>query len=66
MTDHLPLPVVAGNDVANGVAFNHDTERQVIVETLQRHNGNRTRAAAELGVHRSTLWRKLKSYGLVS
>ncbi|MCP4574580.1 MAG: PAS domain-containing protein [bacterium] len=63
---HLPLLVVSRNEVVGGVAYNHDTERQVIVETLQRHNGNRTRAAAELGVHRSTLWRKLKSYGLVS
>jgi transcriptional regulator with PAS, ATPase and Fis domain len=27
---------------------------------LERHAGNRTRAAAELGIHRTTLLRKMK------
>jgi PAS domain S-box-containing protein len=35
-----------------------------IREALSRHDGNRTRAAADLGIHRSTLIRKLKRYGL--
>jgi transcriptional regulator with PAS, ATPase and Fis domain len=37
---------------------------QAIREALERHDGNRTRAAADLGIHRSTLIRKLKRYGL--
>ena len=40
----------------------HDTEKQVIEEALRRHHGNRSAAASELGMHRSTLWRKLKTY----
>jgi len=39
-------------------------EKSAIVETLQKHNGNRTKTAIELGVDKSTLWRKMKKYGL--
>jgi transcriptional regulator with PAS, ATPase and Fis domain len=34
----------------------------VIEEALRRHNGNRSAVASELRMHRSTLWRKLKTY----
>ena len=40
-----------------------DAEKQTIVSTLAQHNGNRTRAAAELGISRRTLHRKLKAWG---
>ncbi len=39
-------------------------ERDAIVQALEKHAGNRTRAAAELGIHRVTLVRKLKKYGI--
>jgi PAS domain S-box-containing protein len=39
-------------------------EAQAVREALSHHNGNRTHAAAELGIHRSTLIRKIKRYGL--
>lgn len=39
-------------------------EREAIVRALHRHDGNRTRAAKVLGIHRSTLLRKMKRYGL--
>lgn len=35
-----------------------------IVRALERAAGNRNRAAASLGMSRSTLWRKMKEYGL--
>ena len=40
------------------------TEAKLIARTLKKHRGNRTRAAEELGIHRVTLFRKLKKYGL--
>jgi PAS domain S-box-containing protein len=39
-------------------------ERNMIIKTLRRHKGNRSHAAAELGIHRSTLIRKLKRYAI--
>jgi transcriptional regulator with PAS, ATPase and Fis domain len=44
--------------------FSEKSEKEVIEEALRRHHGNRAAVAAELGVHRSTLWRKIKTYGL--
>jgi PAS domain S-box-containing protein len=63
--DHLPAQIIARSEMAGTITFSGNSEREVIVEVLRRHKGNRTRAAKELGMHRSTLWRKLKSLGLV-
>jgi len=41
-------------------------EKDLIVDTLTQTRGNRSRAAALLGWGRTTLWRKLKTHGLVS
>ncbi len=41
-------------------------ERRIILETLQRNNGNRTRAAEELGINRTTLYKKMRRLGLLS
>ncbi|MCP4631813.1 MAG: PAS domain-containing protein [candidate division Zixibacteria bacterium] len=35
-----------------------------IKEALQKHNGNISKAAKELKIHRTTLWRKLKNFDL--
>ncbi|MBK9097465.1 MAG: hypothetical protein IPM14_04925 [bacterium] len=32
--------------------------------TLRKHNGNRSQTAIELGINKSTLWRKMKKYEL--
>jgi len=39
-------------------------EREMIKEALRRSGGNITSAARELGIHRTTLWRKMKKYHL--
>jgi DNA-binding NtrC family response regulator len=41
-------------------------ERQAILDALAAHDGNRSRAAATLGIHRSTLHRKLRDLGLLA
>ncbi|MDQ3519226.1 MAG: hypothetical protein M3466_12575, partial [Gemmatimonadota bacterium] len=41
-----------------------DDERSLIVTALSDANGNRSRAAEQLGMGRTTLWRKMRSYGL--
>jgi DNA-binding NtrC family response regulator len=41
-----------------------EAEKQLIVQALRAHGGNRTRAAEQLGISRRTLHRKLNEYGL--
>ena len=43
-----------------------NVERDLIVRALERHRGRCAAAAKELGVHRSTLWRKIKRYGIAT
>ncbi len=40
------------------------TEEERILEALKKHNYNRSAAAKELGIHKSTLFRKLKKYSI--
>jgi PAS domain S-box-containing protein len=62
--EHLPVHITSQSAGTNGITPDARDEKEVILETLRRHHGNRRRAAEELGVHRSTLWRKLKTYGI--
>jgi two-component system, NtrC family, response regulator AtoC len=39
-------------------------EKHMIMQALDTHNGNRTKAAQQLGISRRTLHRKLNEYGL--
>ena len=41
-----------------------DMEREVIRQALKKFNGNLTRTAEELGIGRTTLYRKMESYGI--
>ncbi len=47
-----------------GAASLEAIEKEAIRECLARHNGNRTKAAEELGVTRKTILNKIKLYGL--
>ncbi len=39
-------------------------QRQLIQRTLRVHNGHRKRTADALGIDKSTLWRKMKKFGI--
>ncbi len=41
-----------------------NAEAETIRTVLAKHFGNRNRTAAELGISRNTLWRKMKRYGI--
>jgi DNA-binding NtrC family response regulator len=41
-----------------------EVEKQTISEAIRKHQGNLSRASKELGMGRSTLYRKMKKYGL--
>lgn len=65
--EHLPAELrlrSAGQERKHSPLTLDDLERQHIERTLKYHGGNRTRAAAELGISRATLINKIKRYGL--
>jgi len=41
-----------------------ESEANIIRETLEKYFGHRGRTAKELGINKSTLWRKMKRYGI--
>ena len=41
-----------------------DLEKKAIQNAIEKHNGNLTQAANELGFGRSTLYRKMKKYDI--
>jgi two-component system, NtrC family, response regulator HydG len=65
-------PAVTEPDVAPGVAGTEArddwplerVEEEHVRLVLARHRGNATAAARQLGISRTTLWRKLKQYGI--
>ncbi|MFO8056629.1 MAG: sigma 54-interacting transcriptional regulator [bacterium] len=63
--EHLPARIVSGAEKQAGTPPESDlSEEDMIRQTLERKAGNRRKAARELGMHRTTLWRKMKKYGL--
>lgn len=43
-----------------------ELERDFLIQCLGRNNWNRSRAAAELGIHPTTLWRRMKRLGITA
>lgn len=70
LPDYIQRPMQASKkaeppqpDYADGL---HRKERSRIEQALSLHSGNRTRTAQELGIDRTTLWRKMKRFGLLT
>jgi len=65
---HLPAELTQAHPHpprAPGRTTNLRTAEQALIEdALSRHRGNRARAAQELGIHPSTLYRKIRRLGL--
>jgi len=41
-----------------------DTEKEAVQSVIERHDGNITHAARDLGITRASLYRRLEKYGL--
>ena len=63
---HEPSSAAASLPEGEDMSVLDNVERDLIVRALERHRGRTAAAAKELGVHRSTLWRKIKRYGIAS
>jgi transcriptional regulator with PAS, ATPase and Fis domain len=65
---HLPRELVGAAPQAGGgmiaAGSLEEMEKTVIAEMLKRSKGNRSLAARRLGIGRSSLWRKIRKYGL--
>ena len=67
---HLPPELRLGTDAGSELRYRStrsaDDERDAIVAALEQTDGAIARAAELLGMGRTTLWRKLKQYGLTN
>jgi PAS domain S-box-containing protein len=65
--EHLPSAILGGpswTGAAASTTLAADRDAGALRRALDRNRGNRTHAAAELGIHRTTLLRRLKRAGL--
>lgn len=63
--EHEPLPSNLDPDDLTGMTV-AEAEKAVIESSLKRNNGDRAKAAADVGMGERTMYRKLKEYGLVN
>lgn len=70
LPEHLPPTLSKQSPTGTGAALSMapgqdlaSLEKQAILESLQRNNGNRTQTALELGISRRKLLYRLKEYG---
>ena len=61
--EHLPQASVAER---RNPAVLEEVERDLIARAFEGHASRTAAAARELGIHRSTLWRKMKRYGIAT
>jgi PAS domain S-box-containing protein len=63
-TDNYNTPNYPQSTLNNSRSLKREEEKNKIIAALQRHNGNQTAAAKELGISRVTLWRKKTMYNI--
>ena len=68
--DHLPAmpitmpPTISSATSVNAASSADRSERDALVEALRATGGNQTRAAALLGVTRTTVWHRIRKYNV--
>ena len=56
-----PLPAAEKRTIEKEIEF---SEKTLILDTLRKYNWNKGRTATALAIDRTTLWRKMKKFGL--
>ncbi len=66
LPEHLPDPLRPPDspDRKTSPLSLEDLEAEMIREALFRNNNNRSATARQLGIHKTTLWRKMKKLGI--
>ncbi|MDZ7764781.1 MAG: sigma 54-interacting transcriptional regulator [Melioribacteraceae bacterium] len=49
---------------SNKLSHIKDAERNIIINTLKKHNGSKSKTAEELNIHPTTLWRKMRKLNI--
>lgn len=63
---HAPIEEAEAEEISESESLNlDDLNRQVVEKVLEKHEGNRKKAAQELGISERTLYRRLRRYGLI-
>ncbi len=66
---HLPLQFTSaphtGDSAAIPAVVYESPEKDTLLRLLAKHKGHRTAVARELGISKSTLWRKMKRFDIV-
>jgi transcriptional regulator with PAS, ATPase and Fis domain len=57
-------PIIQQQHNREKIVIYKDPEAVIITDALEKHGGNRSLAAAELGMSKTTLWRHMKKYGI--
>jgi len=60
--EHIAPLIDGGLTLSEALA---DSEKKIILATLERRNGSRNEAARELGINRTTLYKKMRRYELL-
>ena len=67
--EHLPSYILRGSahsPAGEPTRRAPDNQQEALLAVLHKHGRNRTLAAMELGIHRSTLWRRMRKFGLTA
>ncbi|KAA3612200.1 MAG: PAS domain-containing protein [Calditrichaeota bacterium] len=66
--ENLPPDLIISKNIATPVKIEDesvkDLEKRTILDALEKNNWNRLAAAAKLGIHKTTLFRKIKQLGI--
>ncbi len=67
--EHLPDRVISASEnyveKYKSIKSLADAEKILIINALEKSGGNRQKTASMLGIERTTLWRKMKTYNLL-
>ncbi|MFC1553973.1 sigma-54 interaction domain-containing protein [candidate division KSB1 bacterium] len=66
---HLPIQFNSDNPEKSNNSNNYslkEIEIQIISDALKRNNYKKLKTAKELGINKTTLWRKIKKYNIIS
>jgi PAS domain S-box-containing protein len=61
---HLPASLAGLHDAEPAPRTLEESEARFLREVLAKHGGCRAAAARQLGIHKTTLWRKMKRHGI--